>query len=159
MLLKPFPIEIFRVFSKNIFGNQLKNHFKRKNLLKSSDRGSGRRPSNLLGDWAACVCYISYEIVGHFRPRKKQSSCRVCRLVMVSFSRSGIQEANAANRMPKFVLVRFLWDFENGRFRVQDEIFFSFSSFFFSFSRPFPVLPVFGCFMGSIVITWCPKWV
>ena len=30
MFIKAFPIEIFHVFSKNIFGNRLKNHFKKK---------------------------------------------------------------------------------------------------------------------------------
>ena len=36
MFLKPFPIEVFRVFSKKFFGNRSKNHFSKKNLAKFS---------------------------------------------------------------------------------------------------------------------------
>merc|ERR1712212_602770 len=36
MFLKPFPREVFRVFSKKIFGNRLKNHFSKKKLSEFS---------------------------------------------------------------------------------------------------------------------------
>ena len=86
----------------------------------SSDRGSGRRPSHRLGPRGACYLYCRWDL-GRFSPPQKHKFLAAFRRFPLSMDRSRLEEEDAANRMPKFHLVRILWLVENRVFGTQED--------------------------------------